>query len=98
MTVTTIDLYNILKSRIGEKEAKTLVEFVEIHVENKFEERMNEIASKEDIYLVKKDLFDARSELLLTIEKVRSDMIKWMFIFWVGQVSVTVGLILLVIR
>ena len=87
MTVTTIDLFNILKGKIGEREAKTLVEFVEIHVEKKFEERMNEIASKEDILLVKKDLF-----------QVKADMIKWMFIFWVGQVSVTVGLILLVIK
>ncbi len=98
MTVTTIDLFNILKGKIGEREAKTLVEFVEIHVEKKFEERMNEIASKEDILLVKKDLFQVRAELEITIEKVRADMIKWMFIFWVGQVSVTVGLILLFIK
>jgi len=59
---------------------------------------MNEIASKEDIFLVKKDLFEVKSDLELTIEQVRSDMIKWMFIFWVGQVSVTVGLILLVVK
>jgi len=38
MTVTTIDLYNILKGKIGENEARTLVEFVEIQVEKKFEE------------------------------------------------------------
>jgi len=98
MTVSTIDLYNILKSRIGEKEAKTLVEFVEIQVEKKIEEQMDDIASKEDIYLVKKDLVQVKSELEITIEKVRSDLIKWMFIFWVGQVSVTVGLILLVVK
>ncbi|NQV03342.1 MAG: hypothetical protein HQ542_11895 [Bacteroidia bacterium] len=30
--------------------------------------------------------------------QVKADMIKWMFIFWVGQISVTVGLILLVIK
>ncbi|MBE0648336.1 MAG: hypothetical protein IH596_11185 [Bacteroidales bacterium] len=48
---------------------------------------MNEIASKENILLVKKDLF-----------LVKADMIKWMFIFWAGQVSVTLGLILVVVR
>ena len=91
MTVTTIDLYDILKTKIGEKEAKSLVEFVEIRVEKKFEEQMDEIATK-------KDLFQVKAELEITIEKVRGDMIKWMFIFWVGQVSVTVGLILLFIK
>ena len=91
MTVTTIDLYDILKSKIGEKEAKSLVEFVEIKVEKKFDEQMDEVATK-------KDLFQVRSTLEITIEKVRADLIKWMFIFWVGQVSVTVGLILLFIK
>ncbi|MFH1296391.1 MAG: hypothetical protein ABIJ04_03855, partial [Bacteroidota bacterium] len=71
MTVTTIDLYNILKVKIGENEAKTLVEFVETKVETKFDEHMDELATKKDLF------------------QVKADMIKWMFIFWVGQVSVT---------
>lgn len=78
MTVTTIDLYNILKGKIGEKEAKSLVEFVEMKVDTKFDEHLNELATKKDLF------------------QIKADMIKWMFIFWVGQVSVTVGLILLV--
>ena len=32
MTVTTLETYDILRSRIGEAEAKTLVEFVEQEV------------------------------------------------------------------
>jgi primase-polymerase (primpol)-like protein len=80
MTVTTIDLYNILKSRIGEKEAKTLVEFVERKVEMKFDEHLNELATKKDLY------------------QVRADMIKWMFIFWIGQVSVTIAMVLLLVK
>ena len=80
MTVTTIDLYNILKVKIGENEAKSLVEFVELKVEAKFDEHMDELATKKDLF------------------QVKADMIKWMFIFWVGQVSVTVGLILLITR
>jgi len=91
MMVTTIDLYNILKIKIGENEAKTLVEFIELRVEKEIEENMDELAGK-------RDLFQIKSELELGIEKVRSDLVKWMFIFWVGQVSVTVGLILLVVK
>jgi len=84
MTVTTIDLYNILRSKIGESEAKTLVEFVEQKVQSQLKEEMNSFATKEDIHLLE-----------LKIEKVRSDLIKWMFIFWVGQMSITLAMIML---
>jgi len=87
MTVTTIDLYNILRSKIGESEAKTLVEFVEQKVQNQLKEDMNSFATKEDVHLLE-----------LKIEKVRSDLIKWMFIFWIGQVSVTIALIMLLFK
>jgi hypothetical protein len=56
------------------------VSTVEMKVESKFAEHMDELATKKDVF------------------QVKADMIKWMFIFWVGQVSVTVGLILLVVR
>jgi hypothetical protein len=84
MTVTTIDLYDILKSKIGESEAKTLVEFVEQKVQSKLIEEINSFATKEDIHLLE-----------LKIEKVRSDLIKWMFVFWVGQMSFTLAMIML---
>ena len=84
MTVTTIDLYDILRSKIGESEAKTLVEFVEQKVQSQLKEEMNSFATKEDIHLLE-----------LKIEKVRSDLIKWMFVFWVGQMSFTLAMIML---
>jgi len=80
MTVTTIDLYEILKIKIGEKEAKSLVEFVETKIDIKFEEHLEELATKKDLF------------------EVKADLIKWMFIFWVGQVSITTGLILLFLK
>ena len=85
MTVTTIDLYNILRSKIGESEAKSLIEFVEQKVNQTLEENKDRIATKEDIHLLE-----------LKIEKVRSDMIKWMFIFWAGQTGLLIGLFKLV--
>jgi len=82
MTVTTIDLYNILRSKIGESEAKTLVEFVEQKVQTQLKEDMNSFATKEDVHLLE-----------LKIENVRSDLIKWMFIFWAGQTGLLIGLL-----
>jgi hypothetical protein len=80
MIITEIDLYNILRSKIGENEAKSLVEFVEINLEKRLEERKDNIASKSDLHSVK------------------AEMIKWMFIFWVGQIIVNIALLVLFLK
>jgi hypothetical protein len=91
MTVSAIDLYNILRLKIGENEAKALVEYVELKIDDKFEDNMDQLATK-------RDLQEVKTELEIKIEKVRSDLIKWMFIFWIGQVGVTVALITLLFK
>jgi len=80
MTITEIDLYNILRSKIGEHEAKSLVEFVESNVEKKLEEKKDSFATKSDL------------------QAIKAEMIKWMFIFWVGQISVNIALIILFLK
>ena len=40
------------------------------------------LATKEDIYKIEVKLAETKSEI-----------IKWMFIFWVGQIAVTLGIV-----
>jgi len=80
MDITAIDLYNNLRSKIGDKEAKSLIEFVETNVDQKLKERKDFLASKSDL------------------QSVKADMIKWMFIFWVGQISVNIALMVLFLK
>ena len=87
MTVTTLDLYNILRSKIGEAEAKTLVEFVEQKVNETFDSKKDELATKIDI-----------SYLEVKIEKTKAEIIKWMFIFWAGQTGIMVGILALFLK
>lgn len=75
MSVSEIQLFNILKERIGEKEAQSLVEFVESRVEKEFEKNKDHLATKKDI------------------AESKADMIKWMFIFWIGQIAAIMALI-----
>src|SRR5882762_1429207 len=49
MMVSIIKLYDLLKARIGEKEAEAFVEILEKKVDEKFEEKKNVLATKEDI-------------------------------------------------
>ncbi len=60
MVISEIKLYELLKSRIGEKEAEAFIEILEEKVEKKFEQKKNELATKEDVS-------NLRAELLRTI-------------------------------
>ena len=62
------------------------------------------LATKEDIHALrselKEDIHALRSELKgdiasldVRMEKMRSDLIKWMFIFWAGQLAAIFGLL-----
>jgi len=86
MTVSAIELYNILRLKIGESEAKALVEFVELKIDYKFEDNMDQIATK-------RDLQEVKAELELKIERAKSEMIKWMFIFWAGQTGLIIAVL-----
>jgi demethoxyubiquinone hydroxylase (CLK1/Coq7/Cat5 family) len=77
-------MYNILKIKLGDKEAKALTEYVENHVEKSFEKEIDRIATKEDLLKLDVKLSDTKSEI-----------IKWMFIFWIGQIVVTLAILVL---
>lgn len=80
MQVAEIELYEILKTKVGEKEAKTLVEYIEAKVEKKYEE-------KKDILATKEDVANLRAATKEDIANLRADIIKWMFLFWIGQLA-----------
>jgi hypothetical protein len=51
MQITSIELFELLKPKLGEKEAKTLVAYVEERAEEK-------INQKKDVFLTKDDKID----------------------------------------
>ena len=80
--ISSIEMFNILKMKLGEKEAKALTEYVESRVEKSIEKEKNVLATKEDIY-----------KLEVKMSEMKSEIIKWMFIFWIGQIAVTLGIV-----
>jgi len=80
MIVAEIKFYELLKAKLGEKEADAFVSIMETKIDKKFEDACQVLATKEDL------------------AKQKADIIKWMFIFWIGQVAVTFGFILLFLK
>jgi len=75
MQITSIDLYNMLKGKLGDKEAGSLVNYMETKTEELFLNKMNILVTKAEL------------------AEVKSDLIKWMFIFWVGQIGVMIAIL-----
>jgi len=82
MTVSQIDLYNILKKKLGDQEAESLVSFVKTEVQEKINDQKDFLATKEDLNTLKVDLANTKAEV-----------IKWMFVFWIGQLAALFALI-----
>ena len=87
MQVAEIELYEILKEKVGEKGAKTLVEYIDAKVEKKLEEKKDVLATKEDIANLRAATKGDILTLEVKLEKTRADLIKWMFLFWIGQLA-----------
>jgi uncharacterized membrane-anchored protein len=97
--ISDIELYETLKAPLGVNGAKTLVNFVEGKVENGFQARLDTFATKKDIAVLKQDITELRadlevkmSQLEVRMSQMESRIIKWMFIFWIGQIATLIAI------
>jgi hypothetical protein len=65
--------------------------YVEESAQTRIERELKNLATKED-------LLRETEKLRLEIGNLKVDMIKWMFIFWVGQVAVISGIIFAMLK
>ncbi|MDQ2862158.1 MAG: hypothetical protein M3R50_00660 [Bacteroidota bacterium] len=88
MNITDIQLFQILKEKVGEKEPEALVSFVDFKVKENNETNLKILVTKEDITNVKEDI----ARLDVKISDVKSDIIRWVFAFFVALMLAIVGL------
>ena len=80
MIVTSeIQLFQIIKQKLGDAEAEALVTFVDTKIKEANEQNLKVLATKEDL------------------ANTKAEIIKWMFIFWIGTISVLSGIIIAVL-
>ena len=90
-TVSISKLYELLSIKVGKETAETLTSFVESKIKDEFQDNLKVIATREV-------LANLKGELKTDIANSKTDMIKWMFIFWISQITATFGFILLFIK
>ena len=78
------DLIKKLEPKIGEEEAKELIEFIE--------SSKGDIATKSDMQLIRTDLQLLRTELENNIEKTKVELLKWQFGFGVTIIGAIIAI------
>jgi hypothetical protein len=92
---TVLELYEKLKPKLGDEEARSLLEFIETSVEHR-------AATKEDLQrtelALREEIHRVESSLREEIHNVKVDLLKWSFAFWIGNVAVLSGIMFALVR
>lgn len=90
---SVLELYEKLKPKLGEEEARSLLEYVETSVEQ---------ATKADLQQavagLREQIHRVESTLRAEIQNVRAELIKWSFVFWAATIAALSGIIFTLLR
>ncbi len=92
LTMTDIQLFQILKLKLGEKEAEALVTFVDNKLKESNESNLKVLSTKEDIHLLRNELTQTKGELETKIAETKSDIIRWVFGIFIVLMLAIIGL------
>jgi len=87
----TARLYILLSDQLGNDTTEAMFKYIDNKTERAVEATIKTLATKEDLAKVNQDLSDKISES-------KADNVKWMFIFWIGQVATTTAIIMLFLK
>jgi len=87
----TARLYKLLSDKLGNDTTDAMFKYIDSKTERSVEATIKTFATKEDIA---KQIGEVRKE----IAESKVDTIKWMFIFWIGQVGATLAILALYLK
>lgn len=83
----------ILKKLLPPDDAYKLLEYIDSRIPE-------DVSTKRDVYALKLDIEKVRADLSIDIEKVRAevervraDLFKWSFAFWITQMALLAGIL-----
>ena len=88
MNAMELKTYEILKDKLGEEKAATILGFVH----GKMEQVQGKIDQQKEVL---KEIFltkDDKMDLISRMKEDKMDLIKWMVGFWIAQIAAIIGL------
>ena len=83
----TARLYKLLTEKLGNDTTEAIFKYIDNKTERSVEATIKTLATKDDIANIRREMGENKSET-----------IKWMFIFWIGQVGATLGILLVFLK
>jgi len=87
----TARLYKLLSDKLGSDTTEAMFKYIDNKTERSVEATIKTLATKDDL---RKEISDVRKE----ISEAKVDTIKWMFIFWIGQVGAMLAIAFLFLK
>jgi hypothetical protein len=87
----TARLYKLLSDKLGNDTTEAMFKYIDNKTERSVETSIKTLATKDDLAKVKYDLSKEMGEF-------KADNIKWMFIFWIGQVAAMLAIVFLFLK
>ena len=101
----TARLYKLLTEKLGNDTTEAMFKYIDNKTERSVEATIKTLATKDDLVNLRKDLGSDIVNLKNDVANVRYDLsirignsVKWMFIFWIGQVGATLAILLLFLK
>jgi len=95
MPIVTVE--KPLREKLGEDATDALVRLINQAAKEQREESLQFLEEKFERRLTE-EISGLKTELVTRIERTRSEMIRWMFVFWVGQIAVLTGILFAVFK
>ena len=83
----TARLYKLLTEKLGSDTTEAMFKYIDNKTERSVEATIKTLATKDDVANVRKEISEAKTE-----------NIKWMFIFWIGNVGAMLAIALLILK
>jgi hypothetical protein len=92
-SMTVIQLYESLSIKLGKETAENLNSYMENKIKEEIADNLKILATKQDVAdlrtELKQDIADLRTDfanLRAEMKSEKADLIKWSFLFWLGQI------------
>jgi hypothetical protein len=101
----TARLYKLLSEKLGSDTTEAMFKYIDNKTERSVEANIKTLATRDDITSIRAEIVNTKEEIAnlrydirKEIGEHKADTIKWMFIFWIGQVAATLAIILVFIK
>ena len=94
MTITTADiqLYEMLKQKLGSQQAEAVVVYIDARLKDTHDHNLKTLATKEDLKDLKLELKQDIADVRLELAKTKTDIIRWVFAFFIPLMLAIIGL------